>query len=125
MSELPPAPPVGGGATPPPEPRRWLGPRAPYWGLATGLLAYLPGLVLAIVFLAGAPYSNTDGGYDGIVPLVLSFLAGSAATLAVLIAAIVLASIPRTRGFGAGMAIALAIGIIGGAGICVSMTAVA
>jgi hypothetical protein len=90
-----------------------------------GLLAYLPGLCLAITYFRDNPTGAYDQNDGGALAGLFSLLFGLMATLIVLVTAIVLISIPRTRAFGAGMAIALAAGIIGGAGICVTMISAA
>lgn len=85
----------------------------PIWGVVVGVVLYLAayGLVL------GQGIDTAD--YWAINYAVSGFLL----TVALLVAGVILTVIRRTRGFGAGMLISVAIGVLGGGGVCVALLA--
>jgi hypothetical protein len=106
---LPPAPALSQGeATTQPG---WLGRAALPTGLGIGFAAF----VITYAVFAGSSGGANDEGYAALGIFVGSLLV----TPIVLTAGIVLTVIQRTRMFGTGLLISLALGILSGAGVCV------
>jgi hypothetical protein len=85
-------------------------------GIGAGLLGYLVALLLAVIQVAS---TGDDAGYTAL------YYAIFAAVLSVvlIVAGVVLVVIERTRAFGAGVLIAVAIGVFCGGGICIGIAA--
>lgn len=96
---------------------RWLGARAQYFGIGAGTAVYVLGYLITAVLT----FVETDQTERQLAALGGSILTEIVATPIVLVAAIVLMAIPRTRPFGAGLAISLAIGILCGGGVCTAL----
>ena len=108
--ELPSAPqvsPTEGAPAPP----GWLGRSAPLVGIGVGLLLYL--VAYGLSFTSG----RDDQGYWAIGFVLLGFLA----SVVLFIAGLVLTILQRTRGFGAGLLISIAIGVLVGGGVCIAL----
>jgi len=103
-------------SVPVPPSDRWLGRRAPYYGLGAGMAIYLIAYITTVILTFSEARSDR-----GLMALVSSIIGNSIATLLVLIAAIVLLIIRRTRAFGAGVAIAIALGMVCGGGVCTAL----
>jgi hypothetical protein len=126
MSELPSAPPPPEEPAPGVQPQytvppdsanRWLGRHAMLYGIAAGMVLYLSGYVVtAILSLNQADRPNVQA-----TALTVSFYTGGIATLLVLGTAVVLLIIPRTRAFGSGLVISMAIGVLCGGGVCTAL----
>jgi len=108
--ELPSAPQVspteGAPATP-----GWLGRSAPLVGIGVGLLLY------AVAYGLTLTGGRDDQGYWAIGFLVF----GALASVILFIAGLVLTILQRTRGFGAGLLISIAIGVLVGGGVCIAL----
>jgi len=97
--------------TPIPEAPRFLGRAAPLYGLVAGTLAYVLGYGIAVA-----------SGYDDEGYWVLGWLgAGFGVSVIVFLAGLPLTIIARTRAFGAGVLISMAIGLIAGSGVCIAL----
>ena len=108
----PPPPPLQAGELAGPDPG-WLGRKAPFVGIGAGLALFALGYTLP---LAGGV---DDQGYWLLGLLVSGFLV----TVILGIAGITLTVIKRTRAFGAGLLISIAIGVLAGGGVCVAFIA--
>jgi len=109
--ELPSAPQVSPSEGAPPAPPGWLGRYAPLVGIGFGLLLYL--VAYGLSFTSG----RDDQGYWAIGFVLLGFVA----SVVLFIAGLVLTILQRTRGFGAGLLISIAIGVLVGGGVCVAL----
>ncbi len=110
--ELPSAPqvsPTEGAPAPP----GWLGRSAPLVGIGVGLLLYLVAYGLSFSFTGG----RDDQGYWAIGFVLLGFVA----SVVLFIPGLVLTILQRTRGFGAGLLISIAIGLLVGGGVCIAL----
>jgi hypothetical protein len=108
--QLPPAPPVAPTAGLPEQPR-FLGRAAPLYGLVAGTLVYALGYALALAT-----------GYDQQGYWALGWIAaGLLVTVVVFLIGLPMTIIARTRGFGAGLLISMAIGLIVGSGVCIAL----
>jgi hypothetical protein len=85
-------------------------------GIGVGLLGYVVALLLA-VFQIG-----TTGDDAGLTPLYYAIFAALWSAI-LIVAGVVLVVIDRTRAFGVGVLIAVAIGVFGGGGICIGIAA--
>jgi hypothetical protein len=107
MPPMPSMPPVPVG---PPAPR-FLGRAAPLYGLAAGTLAYVLGYGLAVA-----------SGFDQQGYWALGWIAaGFLVSVVVFLLGLPLTIITRTRAFGAGVLISMAIGLIVGSGVCIAL----
>jgi hypothetical protein len=95
----------------PAEPPRFLGRFAMVYGIGLGTLCYAIGFGASLAALHGDTTT-----WFGVWVAVAFFV-----TLGVLVAGITCVSIQRTRPFGAGLLISLAIGIIVGNGACIAV----
>ena len=107
---FPPPPPLGPMV---PEPPRFLGRFAVLYGTGLGTLCYAIGFAGSLLAL------RQDQGTWFFTWGLIAVLV----TIAVLAAGITCVVIQRTRGFGAGLLISLAIGIIVGNGACIAILA--
>ncbi|MBX6750496.1 MAG: hypothetical protein IRY85_12645 [Micromonosporaceae bacterium] len=104
-------------ATPAPPVDRWQGPQAILYGLGAGMAIYLLAYIATVAFTFAEP----SRGERGVAALAASFVSGGIATGVVLVASIVLMAIRRTRIFGAGMVISIALGVLCGGGVCTAL----
>ena len=93
-----------------PEPQRFLGRFALLYGMGVGTLCYAIGFAVSLPALGS---SDDMMSWFGVWILIAVIV-----TLGVLFAGVTCVSIQRTRAFGAGLLISLAIGIIVGNGAC-------
>ena len=88
---------------------RFLGQAAPLYGLVAGTLVYVLGYALAVA-----------GGYDQQGYWALGWIAaGFLVSVLVFLIGLPMTIIARTRAFGAGLLISMAIGLIVGSGVCI------
>lgn len=87
------------------------------YGLGAGTVLYLLGYLIAAL----VTFAEPDEYSRQLTALASSVVAGGLASLVVLVAAIVLIIIGRTRAFGAGLAISMAIGVLCGGGVCTTL----
>jgi hypothetical protein len=107
---LPPAPPVAPTAGQPEQPR-FLGRAAPLYGLVAGIVVYALGYTVALAT-----------GYDQQGYWALGWIAaGFLVSVVVLLIGLPMTIVVRTRGFGAGLLISMAIGLIVGSGVCIAL----
>lgn len=98
---------------PAPEQPRWLGPYAPLIGGGVGTLLYAITFGLSVALAGGV---NSDGYW-----VIGYFVFAVGLSVVLFTAGIVLVAIQRTRAFGAGLLISIAIGAIVGGGVCVAV----
>jgi hypothetical protein len=96
-----------------PEPPRFLGRFAVLYGMGLGTLCFAVGFAVSLAALGGD--QQTWFFTWGLIAVLV--------TIVVLAAGITCIVMPRTRGFGAGLLISLAIGIIVGNGACIAILA--
>lgn len=110
---LPPAPQVPPTAGAPTTPPQFLGRFALLYGMGIGTLVYVIGYALS--FLDGS--ADQGQGYWAFAWLAIGF----GLSFVLLLIGIVLVVLPRTRQFGAGLLISIAIGLIAGSGVCIAL----
>jgi hypothetical protein len=103
-------PPTAGAPTTPPQ---FLGRFAIFYGMGIGTLVYVIGYALS--FLGGG--TDQGQGYWAFAWLA----AGVGISFLLFLVGVVLTVLPRSRQFGAGLLISIAIGLIAGSGVCIAL----
>lgn len=112
LQSLPPAPEVPPDAGAPTTIPQFLGRFALLYGMGIGTVVYVVGYALS--FLTG---QSQGQGYWAFAWLAIGF----GISFVLMLVGIVLTVLARTRQFGAGLLISIAIGLIAGSGVCVAL----